>query len=243
MKIVNHQIAEVGMKKIKKKLRAMLNAVTFAEAGEHGTAIKCLDETIGDEALKPSTLNQEPSKMIGNANLLSRAEDRMVAATFAEAGEFGTALEILGTRRHSQNLLFISDGSTTESDAFIYAVNLCRRMEAGLEVIALVGGVDEEDISTSRATMNERLTERSRFAAQHGVSCAISVLSGNSNNELFDYIRKHKEIAAVIYGSHSHERESGPRFGLLRVLETIVEKFSIPLVKVLNKQATEVHAQ
>ncbi|MBI5251830.1 MAG: universal stress protein [Desulfomonile tiedjei] len=231
------------MKKIKRKLTAMLNAVTFAEAGEHGTAIECLDETIVDRPLDASTSNQGSSKLIGNANLVSRAEDQMVAATFAEAGEFSTALEILRTRRRSQNLLLILDGRATELDAFMYAVNLCRRMQAGLEVIAVAGEMVENDVSTVNTAASERMTEMSRLAAQHGVSCVVSMLPGYSNKDLLDYMRKHKEIAAVIYSPYNDKGNSGRKVGLLRILETIVERFSIPLVKVLNKQATEAHAR
>jgi hypothetical protein len=226
------------MKKIKKKLTAMLNAVTFAEAGEHGTAIECLGETIDEETLNTRILNQEFSEATGNANLVSRAGNQMVAATFAEAGEFGTALEILRTRRRSKTVLFVSDGDNTESDAFDYAVNLCRRMEAALEVVALAGEKGEDDVSTVSAAADERLMEMSRIAAQHGVPSANSALPGNSDKNLLDYIRRHKEISAVIYGSHDHERNVGRQSGLLSVLETIVEKFSIPLITVLRKQST-----
>ena len=243
MKIVSDPVAEANMKRIKRKLTAMLNAVTFAEAGEHGTALGCLDENIYDETPNAGTLNQESSKLPGNANIVSRAEDQMVAATFAEAGEFDTAVEILRTRRRPKAVLLVSDGGNTESDAFVYAVNLCRRMEAALEVIVLLGETSEGDVSTVSAAAYERMMEMSRFAAQLGVSFAVPVLPGNSDKDLFVYIQKHKDISAVIYSSHAEKRNNGPRLGLLRVLERIVERFSIPLVKVLNKQATEVHAR
>jgi hypothetical protein len=220
------------MKRIKKKLTAMLNAMTFAEAGEHETAIKCLDE--GACASEDETFEYDAAKLTRREEFVGLAEDHLIAATGVKEGEFDTALEMLDTRKLSKAVLLISDGRPVESDAFIYAINLCRRVEAGLEVVALADETKGDEVARVLAAYEPMKT---RCSERYGVTCTVSALSVSSIKELFDYVRKHKEIAAVIYGSHDPQRNRGRGFGLLRTLEAIVERLSIPLVNVLTRQS------
>ncbi len=134
--------------------------------------------------------------------------------------------------RPAKAVLLLSGGSSAESHAFNFAVNLCRRIEASLEILAIHGKAGNDN-----GAMDETSYEfmKSQCAQQHGVSCTIGMLSGNPQKDLIEYVRKHKEIAAMIYGSHNAEPRGKNLVDLLQTLETIVDRFSIPLVKVLNK--------
>jgi hypothetical protein len=211
------------MKRMKKKLEKMLNAITFAEAGEHETALEYFDNEDRPQGALAS--EQKSLECKTNEGLIDQAESHLAAAAFAEAGEFDTALEIVHTPAPSKAVLLVLDDAENGSDAFDYAVNLCLRMKASLEVLALT---DENDSANGNADafMN------SLCVKQCGISCTVSVLSRNSQTDLVAYVQKHKEIVTIIDSCRHKRKKKSNRPGLLRTLETIVEKFSIPLVQV-----------
>jgi hypothetical protein len=211
------------MKRIKKKFEKMLKAITFAEAGEHETALEYFDnETQAHDA---RAFEHESLRGRVNEDLIEQTESHLAAAAFAEAGEFDTALEILDIPKPFKAVLLVLDNADNGSDAFDYAVNLCRRMKASLEVLALTDGSDSVD-GSAYEFMNLRC------AKQHGISCTVSVLSRNSQKDLVAYVQKHKEIVTIIDSCRHERKKKSNRPGLLRTLEIIVEKFSIPLVQV-----------
>ena len=231
------------MKKIKEKLTDMLNAMTFAEAGAYDAAIEYLDQNAQKlHARSPSETEIAQSVPTVVNKFVRRVEEHMVAATYAQAGEFDTAREMLLTRPKA--VLLISIGHPTESDAFTYSVNLCKRIDAGMKILSFSQAIQSERIeegSSKRQTAYERIANLSRLAEKHGVSCTISVKRGNLNENLFDYIRQHKEIAAVVYGAHSTFPGLGNEFNLQRALERIAERLSIPSVKVLRRRPVGSH--
>ncbi|AFM23436.1 universal stress protein [Desulfomonile tiedjei] len=211
------------MKRMKKKLEKMLNAITFAEAGEHETALEYFDNE--DSAQSARAPEQESLECKPNEDLIDQAETHWAAAAFAEAGEFDTALEIVPASTPSKAVLLVLDDPENGSDAFDYAVNLCLRMKASLEVLALIDDNGSADINAYEI-MNLRC------AKQYGISCTVSVLSRNSQTDLVTYVQKHKGIVTIIDSCRHKRKKKSNRPGLLRTLEMIVEKFSIPLVQV-----------
>jgi len=163
------------------------------------------------------------------------------AITFAEAGEFDSALELLPKSGAGKVVLFVTDSRRPESDAFDHAVNLCKRIGAELEIVSIAdhfGSVESNDIPSST---NERFSELFRLAGERNVRCTISVLSGKSSADLSEYFHNHRKVAAIIYGYHDGNRDSGPDSNLIRKLEKIVQTFSIPLVKVLERRSKLLH--
>ncbi len=63
---------------------------------------------------------------------LKKLEDIMAAVAFAEAGEFETAKETLKEQR---KILLALSGTTSDTNAFRYALNTCKRIGAELEII------------------------------------------------------------------------------------------------------------
>lgn len=211
------------MKRIKKKFEKMLNAITFAEAGEHETALVYFDKET--QAHDANAFEYQPLKGRVDEDLVQQTESHLAAAAFAEVGEFDTALEILDVPKPFKAVLLVLDNADNGSDVFDYAMNLCRRMKASLEVLVLTDGSDSVDRSAYEF-MNMRCTR------QLEIACTVSVLSRNSQKELVAYVQKHKEIVTIIDSCRHKRKKKSNRPGLLRTLEIIVEKFSIPLVQV-----------
>ncbi len=67
--------------------------------------------------------------------LIKKFEKAMEAIAFAEAGEFETAREILKEKR---KILLALRGGASDSNAFKYAVNSCKRIGAELEILSVV---------------------------------------------------------------------------------------------------------
>ena len=65
-------------------------------------------------------------------NWFKYLEDDMVAAAFAEAGEFETAREIL---KEDRKILLALTGENSDLNAFRYAINMCKRISAKLEIL------------------------------------------------------------------------------------------------------------
>ena len=72
------------MKKVKERLTAMLNAVTFAEAGDHEAAIELLDQSVEKgEVNAPSDATRTGAVGSHGTGLIRRVEDHWAAAAFA----------------------------------------------------------------------------------------------------------------------------------------------------------------
>ncbi|MBI4687532.1 MAG: universal stress protein [Nitrospirae bacterium] len=69
-------------------------------------------------------------------NWFKQYEDIMSAAAFAEEGEFETARQMINGR---QKVLLAVTGRDTDRKAFRYAVNTCKRIGAGLEILHIQG--------------------------------------------------------------------------------------------------------
>ncbi len=97
---------------------------------------------------------------------LKKLEDILAAAAYAEAGEFETARETLKEQR---TILLALSGATSDKNALRYAVNACKRIGAGLEIMynpeaknslkQLQPELKKEEISFSSIKRNGRLEE------------------------------------------------------------------------------------
>ena len=65
-------------------------------------------------------------------NFFKNFENTMAAAAFAEAGEFETAREI---QKENRRILLALSGEKSDINAFRHALNLCKRINAALEIL------------------------------------------------------------------------------------------------------------
>ena len=70
---------------------------------------------------------------------------RLAAVAFAEVGEFETAQEMLRSTKRLQTVLLVIEGETPDEDTFSYAVRLCQRMEAEIDILQIIDRNDNSN--------------------------------------------------------------------------------------------------
>jgi len=119
---------------------------------------------------------------------MDRFDDLMSAISFAEAGEHEKAKELLKGR--DTVLLAVSE-RVVDRHALTYALNLSKRIEAGIDVLYL-------SKSDSKNPLVETFMSE---ALRMGVACALVRKEGCMKKAILDYTGKKKEILFVIVGS------------------------------------------
>ncbi len=227
------------MKKIKDKLTAMLNAVTFAEAGEHETAIRYLDQHgQGAGSGSPSVAESHEAPRKDEQNLTELVQDHMVAAAFAEAGEFDMALSMLQTKKRPHSVLLLVQGETPLPEAFTHTVNLCKRLGANMQILAVsesVEGTLKETDFAPEQSHAAGIMALARAAEERGVSCSVFLSSGDLTRRLYRHVKQHKDVTTVVYGSPDTHSRNSRTTGVRRAMECIFERLSVPLVTVWSK--------
>ncbi len=148
-------------------------------------------------------------------NLIRKFEDIMTAASFAEAGEFETAREVL--RGERRVLLAMREGEV-EKKALIYALNTCKRIRAEMDILYL---------STTDAGENPMLKEFFSEIQREGINYRLIQRIGRLREEIRNYTDCEKNIDFVVVESPAVDRwnrEEG--------LSKILDKIKCPLVVV-----------
>ena len=174
---------------------------------------------------------------------MKKVKEKLTAAlnamTFAEAGEFDTARAMLQVQRRPQAVLLVAEGDAAQTDSFAYAVNLCKRIKADMEIFAVPQHAERDALeqgALETRSRPERIEALVQLAEAQGIPCSVYRPTGNVNDHLYEHIKQHKEIAAVVYDPHSTRNAAGDQSRVQQAVESVVHRLSIPLVKVLKRQ-------
>src|SRR5512140_912833 len=119
---------------------------------------------------------------------MERFDDLMSAISFAEAGEHEKAKELLKGR--DTVLLAVSE-RIVDQHALKYALNLSKRIEAGIDILYLAK-------SDSKNPLLETFMSEAR---RMKIVCSLVRKEGCMKKAILDYTGKKKEILFVIVGS------------------------------------------
>lgn len=175
--------------------------------------------------------------------LLKQIQDAMAAVSFAEAGEWETAKEIIGREKDRHTVLLALEGACLSEKAFLYAHNLCNRINTLLEILYVVkpnGSLLErwKAARTKQNTAGNHLTEA--FGRLNSVIPAlkleetihrVTVKIGSLEREVPRYIDGHKGIALAVVAPPG--RKAWPN--LEKRLSTACNERGIPLVVMTPK--------
>ena len=113
-------------------------------------------------------------------------EDAMAASAYAEAGEFVTARETL---KSADKILLALTGGTSDSRSFKYALNMCKRIQASLEILYI--SEYKKDVLTH--FRSELKNEGIDYSIYKGEKCI--------KEEILHYTGKKRDILFVVIES------------------------------------------
>ncbi len=180
----------------------------------------------------------DPMKRSRGRNLSERFQRFMAAAAFAESGEAGTALEIVDTPKKTTKVLLAIGGSEVNKDAFRYAVNLCRRVDASLDVLQIVhqrSADVEESLRISLASHSREVNRLLREVSGNNVTVHISVTAGDVDQEVYSYVKDNREVVAVVFDSPHVRGEEPERGKWRRILQVLSRRLAVPLITAESK--------
>lgn len=127
--------------------------------------------------------------MGGFGKKLSRKfEDFMSAASFAEAGEFETAREMLAGRK---KVLLVLTGSEPDAKSLRYALNTAQRTDASLEVL----------VTSSSDSTKRLLQECADQAREAAVGLEVVRRTGCIKEAIISHTKRRQDILCVVVES------------------------------------------
>ena len=228
------------MKRAKDKITAMLNAITFAEAGEHETARQYLEESPAPaQVLENNQRSHDTARGSATRDLLQTLQEHLVASVFAQAGDFRTAEDMLHPAERPRTVLLVIEGKNPDEAAFHYALGVCKRTGAQMDILHLMGGSVEErelsDLARLREKLSATLGPLLRQLESEGVPFRVTLRFGDVREKLYRYATRHTDVVMAVYDPITSREESTGSRGRQRMVEKISRRLSIPLVIVSER--------
>jgi hypothetical protein len=121
-------------------------------------------------------------------SLVKQFEEIMSSVYFAEAGEVDSAIKILHERH---KVLLVLTGEETDMKAARYALNICRRIRVGIEILYITKKDDE--IPFLKKYLKELKTK--------GIEYQVRRYKESMKKEIIRFIEKEKGIQFVVIDS------------------------------------------
>ncbi|HMK36410.1 MAG TPA: hypothetical protein VK463_15155 [Desulfomonilaceae bacterium] len=205
--------------------RGILNATTLEAARE---AEKMRD----DQPIEQPKPGREKKD-----TLRQRLQKHMAAIAYAEAGEFETAEELTEPSSRTKTVLLVIEGETPDPAAFNYALKLCKRTNAELDILQVIASGDEHDYESLSQKMTEgtrNIVAMVKLLEQDDVLFKVTIRLGDVNQKLFNYAKRHKDVGMVVFDSPKAREGSQAYKRWSRLVEEISRQLSIPLVTVVE---------
>jgi hypothetical protein len=124
--------------------------------------------------------------------VIGRAQQALEAAAFAEAGDRSGANSLL---RENRRVLLALRGLEGDARTMSYALNTCRRVGAGLDVLFVADrALADEDLRRALGPFLASLAEA-------GIPCRPTAAAGCIKEQIIRYTRAHPEVSFVVVES------------------------------------------
>jgi hypothetical protein len=153
-------------------------------------------------------------------SLFKRMEDLFAAAAFAEAGEFETAREML---KEERRILFAVKNGQIDKKTLKYAINTCKRIGAGLDIMYLI---------SDGSNIDSKLKDFQLELEKEGIEYRLMKRDGSLRHEIVDYTDSNKDVLFVVIES-SDDMEPEHK-GNKRKLSESWKNLKCPLVVVTD---------
>jgi len=121
-------------------------------------------------------------------SLVKQFEEIMSSVAFAEAGEIGSAIKILHERH---KVLLVLTGEETDMKAARYALNICKRIGVGIEILYITKNNDEIPF----------LEEYLKELKTKGIEYQVRRVRESMKEEIARFTEKEKNIQFVVIDS------------------------------------------
>lgn len=187
------------MKRLMKKFEKVMEAITFAEAGEAETACLIMKDTIDDK--QPAGLK---AKRV--TSLKESGEKTMEAITFAEAGEHEYARELMTQDAKEKKKLLVVGGEDGFSEILVkYALGMAERMDheiVALNVVPVGMSLFSFLNEKVRAELQQKAEERAEIFREQALGKDISfshiVKFGDVDRSIKEVHREFKKVSFIL---------------------------------------------
>ncbi len=224
------------MKKTRKKITAMLNAITFAESGERETAAQFLSDSLSHEGKSQEDTEAMEADL---SSLIQESIDKpMAAITFAEESLFREARSFM--KSHGvRTVLLVIEGEFPREAAFNYAKNLCDRTKSQLDILQVISPPSSpESIEVLGGRMSEAVTNIVQLLQKCDLQTSMPKLTirlGHIDSKLLNYVKRHQEVSAVVLDSKEGYSENLNSANHKDFLKGLSRRLSVPLMTVLDR--------
>jgi hypothetical protein len=231
---------EVAMQKIRDKIERLLNAITFAEAGDYVAARQFLAEADSTETNKPG--GERAENCVGlDPSSIREVKKELSQFDTVHFGAIKDALASLGDHKRLSAVLLATNGDSVQVKSLCYAVSLTKRLDAHLEILQVVSNPCQSATvpSTPREINGTESTEISihRLSDQE-LPCQVTLATGDFEDAIELYLKSKKHIVVIVYDSidNSADRASEDQRSR-RFVEELSVRLAIPLVTVTTRRS------
>jgi hypothetical protein len=164
-----------------------------------------------------------------------------------------------------EKVLLAIDGINPDKKAFNYAVELCARIKAELNVLQIIRSqsingflgkainsakhaklffegsmmaatfAEAGEHETADDLMNQALKNINKLmpeSEKSGISCHLTIKSGNPNEEIVRFVRENKDVVVAVYDPTSEKKQNTSDLKVKKMIQSITDALPIPLVMV-----------
>jgi len=134
-------------------------------------------------------------------DILRKVEDAMSSAAFAEAGEFDMARDFMrDSKNANKKVLLGTDDADIDQKVIRYALNLCKRMGASLEILHVLRPEKEKKQETA-SNMDVSLDPLQDSLQKLGVVYHPEMCEDCFKEKVIEYTEKRRDILCFVMGS------------------------------------------